>query len=60
MSDSQFKAGDVVKLRSGGPKMTVNGQSSDGSIICIWFEGHNPKRDVFAAESLKKVEEQAA
>jgi len=32
-----FAVGDVVRLRSGGPNMTVDGDSGS-RIICTWFE----------------------
>jgi uncharacterized protein YodC (DUF2158 family) len=39
----QFKVGDVVKLKSGGPKMTVTqiGEDMSGTmtIWCVWFDG---------------------
>jgi uncharacterized protein YodC (DUF2158 family) len=33
-----FKNGDVVQLKSGGPKMTVNGSMANGSLHCVWFD----------------------
>lgn len=34
-----FKPGDVVKLKSGSPNMTVNLiRSSDGAIVVTWFD----------------------
>lgn len=36
-----FKVGDVVKLKSGGPAMTVTGEGSDMNgnprVNCTWF-----------------------
>ncbi|ODT31761.1 MAG: hypothetical protein ABS35_03970 [Kaistia sp. SCN 65-12] len=33
-----FKTGDVVQLKSGGPRMTVgDAEASSGSILCHWF-----------------------
>jgi uncharacterized protein YodC (DUF2158 family) len=46
MSSTQFKAGDVVVLKSGGPKMTVMEVRSDG-LLCRWFAGNESKIDVF-------------
>lgn len=37
---STFKNGDVVKLKSGGPKVTVRRVEEDGEVICDWFSGH--------------------
>lgn len=32
-----FQAGDVVKLKSGGTKMTISHQTSSDSYFCVWF-----------------------
>lgn len=33
-----FKTGDLVKLKSGGPTLTVNSVSSDGtSVQAVWY-----------------------
>jgi uncharacterized protein YodC (DUF2158 family) len=32
-----FNVGDVVKLKSGGPNMTVD-NSSSSRITCVWFD----------------------
>ncbi|CCV04706.1 conserved hypothetical protein [Mesorhizobium metallidurans STM 2683] len=36
MADS-FKTGDVVKLKSGGPNMTINDHAASGMYLCNWF-----------------------
>jgi uncharacterized protein YodC (DUF2158 family) len=33
----QPAVGDVVRLKSGGPQVTVKGLTSDGLVSCIWF-----------------------
>ncbi|HLI65008.1 MAG TPA: DUF2158 domain-containing protein [Caulobacteraceae bacterium] len=41
MSESGFGPGDIVRLRSGGPAMTVarlDGARGDVKACCIWFE----------------------
>ncbi|MDA8120765.1 MAG: DUF2158 domain-containing protein [Gammaproteobacteria bacterium] len=39
MSDqAEFKIGDVVCLKSGGPKMTV-AHIDSAVILCVWFNG---------------------
>ena len=39
-SNQKLKIGDVVKLKSGGPDMTVNGFGSDAKTLqCVWFSG---------------------
>ena len=48
-----FKAGDVVRLKSGGPLMTVEAASaSPGAWICVWFDGQKQTRSSFAAATL--------
>lgn len=37
MSESKFKVGDVVVLKSGGPAMTVGFITEKGGIRCTWF-----------------------
>ena len=52
-----FTAGDIVRVKSGGPNMTYTGKKmSDGRLICEWFDSAgNPKRAGFAEKSLEKV-----
>ena len=55
-----IKAGDVVQLKSGGPKMTVEEIKPWNEIVrvwCNWFDGTNAKADSFPLTSLKPVEE---
>jgi len=54
-----FEIGDVVVLRSGGPKMTVHGLVSDGDVVCQWFESNEVHEENFPKEALKKVEQVA-
>jgi len=51
-----FEIGDVVQLRSGGPKITVHGLVSDGDVVCQWFEGNEVHKESFPKEALKKIE----
>lgn len=46
--------GDVVVLKSGGPKMTVKkvGLPND-FVVCQWFDGDNEKSEPFAAATLE-------
>lgn len=53
----QFKLGDVVCLKSGGPTMTVADLTDDGYIATAWFGGSSeePRVFQFAPELLKLV-----
>ena len=51
-----FEIGDVVQLRSGGPKMTVHSLVSDCDVVCQWFEGNALHEESFPREALRKVE----
>ena len=59
MADSKatFQVGDVVRLASGGPKMTVAGDGElKGTLWCIWFDGSVPKGEAFDPRTLAKDE----
>lgn len=51
----QFKTGDIVQLKSGGPKMTVREPSSsrEGVIYCQWFAGSKLENGAFPMDSLE-------
>jgi len=55
-----IKVGDVVVLKSGGPKMTVSyvGPCSLGpsilKCVCVWFEGYTIHSREFAAEAIER------
>jgi uncharacterized protein YodC (DUF2158 family) len=39
---AEFRVGDIVQLKSGGPKMTVaesNPSNVKGRLLCQWFAG---------------------
>lgn len=38
MNDMEFKPGDLVRLKSGGPVMTVSIIETDGLVRCVWFD----------------------
>lgn len=52
---SDLKKGDIVWLKSGSPKMTVDSVNV-GGCVCIWFDGKEAKKYVFDVESLTKEE----
>lgn len=48
-----FAVGDIVQLKSGGPKMTL--ESISGSTAsCVWFEGSKQTRNRFILQTLTK------
>ncbi|WP_454884769.1 YodC family protein [Sphingomonas oryzagri] len=51
MNAQQFKAGDQVMLRSGGPYMTVERVNGD-TILCVWFHEQELKHASFGAALL--------
>ena len=51
-----FESGDIVKLKSGGPEMTV--KSVAGMINCQWFAGKKLESGYFDPNSLEYVEEE--
>lgn len=53
-----LKIGDVVKLKSGGPIMTIQWiNEEDDSAKCSWFKGNEVGEKLFAIQSLKKTTE---
>ena len=52
---SQLHQGDLVRLRSGGPLMTVNGVKGD-QVECVWTDLNNGQPDdaTFPAGMLQK------
>jgi uncharacterized protein YodC (DUF2158 family) len=55
-----FKVGDVVQLKSGGPKMTIGKLETWKEVLrarCDWFEGTKSMQSVFPLTSLKHFDE---
>lgn len=53
---SKFPVGTVVRLKTGGPEMSVAGDSQ-GTAFCQWFLGVNLQSASFPHESLVNVQE---
>lgn len=57
----QMKVGDVVKLKSGGPRMTIEeigdyspmGSAGHDQAKCVWFEGAKRMRGAFEFSTLE-------
>lgn len=52
MIESKLKTGDVVKLKSGGPTMTVS-SATDEKIECAWFVDGTVQHSSFTPDTLK-------
>ena len=48
-----IKSGNVVKLKSGGPKMTVRNHHDGPLWVCSWFDGVELKEGYFSEEQLE-------
>jgi uncharacterized protein YodC (DUF2158 family) len=57
----EFKVGDIVMLKSGGPRMTISQVAQDTNeeqrAWCDWFEGNKPHKGDFLVAQLKHIEE---
>ena len=49
---NELKVGDVVVLKSVGPKMTIQANNL-GMFQCVWFVGTEMKSGAFAPEALR-------
>ncbi|WP_150297337.1 YodC family protein [Salipiger aestuarii] len=54
MERTEFKPGDVVSLKSGGPDMTFGGASSLGDALCYWFVRNERVCETFPFATLKR------
>ncbi|GHT61536.1 hypothetical protein FACS1894109_20170 [Spirochaetia bacterium] len=51
----EHSVGDVVVLKSGGPKMVIE-KIGDAYIECVWFSDQKVEHDKFVSETLVKKE----
>ncbi|WP_311267466.1 DUF2158 domain-containing protein [Sphingobium sp. WCS2017Hpa-17] len=60
MTENTFKAGDVVRLKSGGPTMTVTRVGEGawvGTVWVSWFDSSNkPQSGEYPQEALELVD----
>ena len=59
-NDSELRVGDIVKLKSGGPNMTVakidiNLAAKKNEIQCKWFAGKSLQMGTFNPQTLEIV-----
>lgn len=58
MADQTYKTGDGVRLKAGGPKMTVSHYDRiNGRVYCQWFDGTEKKDGGFPEHSLEPAGE---
>ncbi len=53
----KFKTGDIVIKTSGGNKMTIYDNLSDGLYKCLWFVDSKVKESIFKEEELVTINE---
>jgi uncharacterized protein YodC (DUF2158 family) len=49
----QFKQGDTVRTKSGGPVMTVDGYTPEGEVTCTYWDKSKRLQDKFVEETLQ-------
>ena len=55
--ETKFKVGEIVKLKSGGPEMTIQSLpgTSNEYYYCQWFAGKKLEQGRFPTDSLERV-----
>lgn len=59
--ENKFEVGQVVKLKSGGPDMTIQDfytEKFSGKYRCQWFAGKKLENGVFPEQSLELVNDE--
>lgn len=62
MTQTQYKIGDVVILKSGGPPMTVHKiggyqeTAPDPGLLCVWFDTKKKVEEVFHPNAVEKYD----
>lgn len=54
---STYAPGDLVRLKSGGPAMTVVAVDETGACTCAWFRHNRQYEASFVAVALEPAEE---
>jgi len=55
--EDQFKIGDLVKLKSGGPAMTVRELRADEEVLCEWFDKNVYSKEIFHQAQLRELKD---
>lgn len=55
MANPVFESGGLVRLRSGGPIMTVDHTLNEGAILCCWFDDTKYSSAIFNALAIVSV-----
>jgi len=53
-TNQQFNLGDIVRLKSGGPAMTI-AQIGKGLVRCFWHGGKKVEEKVLPVQVLEKL-----
>jgi uncharacterized protein YodC (DUF2158 family) len=54
MPPERFNVGDVVQLKSGGPRMTVTSELGE-EVLCVWFAGTTQTHGTFPHATLLRA-----
>jgi uncharacterized protein YodC (DUF2158 family) len=57
MTAARFSVGEIVQLKSGGPKMSVKSIDADEDVYCSWFAGSKLSHGHFKPDQLVAVPE---
>ncbi|MBZ6383081.1 MULTISPECIES: YodC family protein [Sphingomonas] len=55
---SEYNVGDCVRLKSGGPEMTIWGKDAgSGELLCQWFEESKLHNFIFRPDVLYSIDD---
>jgi uncharacterized protein YodC (DUF2158 family) len=52
---AQFKQGDTIRKKSGGPLMTVDGYTASGEVVCTYWIKESRKQGTLLKPPLSHV-----
>jgi uncharacterized protein YodC (DUF2158 family) len=55
MAEKKFQPGDVVRVKSGGPPMTIVYYDEQEQVYCQWFDGKKRQDGTFEEVVLEKA-----